>query len=217
MHRLIRTCLSAAAVLAVAFTLAACTISSDTMLVANSEGATPLPDSFALFPYDDGEDGYKRTSDGPATFVRDGNQYVSRDMPDTKGMIGLRFLPAGPDSYLMAATFPDEPGAVYGFARYADSVLSIALTPDKDTSAALEAARSQASGSVKKALDGLAISSDTDAITVKNRAALDYLVTAYAAGHLPLDKLAVAFIGPDATTAPPKKILQSGTGWTLVP
>lgn len=216
MHRLIRTCLSAAVALAVMVTLAACTISSDTALLASTEGATPLPDTFVLFPYDDGEDGYQRTSDGPTTFVRQGNQYVSHDMPDTKGTIGVRFLPAGPDSYLMEATFPDEPGAVYGFARYTDSVLAMALTPDKDTSSAIDAARSKATGGVKKALDGLAISQETDAITVKNRAALDYLVSAYAAGRLPLDKLTVAFIGPDTTTTPPKKLLQSGTGWTLV-
>jgi len=218
MHRLIRTGLSAAATLALALLLAACTISSDTLLVAANEGVAPLPDHFVMFPYEQKDsDAYERSHDDPASFVRDGNQYVSRDMPDTKGPMTVRFLPAGPHAYLMAAILPDETGAVYGFVRYANGVLALALTPSDATTAALEAARKAATGDALAALDDLSISAGTDAITVKSRAALDYLIAAYAAGHLPIEKLSVAYIAPDAKSKLPKQIVADGEGWKVVP
>ena len=218
MHRLVRQCLTASTTLALMFLLAACTISSDTLLVSSAEGVTPLPDHFTLFPYEQKDsDAYQRSTDDPASFVRDGNQYVSRDMPDTKGPMTVRFLPAGPKAFLMAAVLPGETGAAYGFARYDNGVLSLALTPDDATAAALAAARKAATGDALAALDDLSVSAGTGAITVKSRAGLDYLIKAYAGGQLPLDKLSVAFIAPDAKAVLPKQIIADGDGWTVVP
>lgn len=219
MHRLIRTGLSIAANLALALLLAACAISSDTQLVAGTEGVTPLPDHFTLFPYEQLDSGaYQRSTDDPASFARDGNQYVARNMPDTNGPMTVRFLPAGPEAYLLVAVMPAESGgAVYGFARYANDVLTLSLTPDDATAAALAAAKKQATGDSLVALNDLSISPGTGEITVKNRAALDYLVSAYAGGHLPLGKLSVALIAPDAKAALPKQIVQKGDEWTVVP
>ena len=216
MHRLIRQCLTASAALALMFLLAACTISSDTLLVASSEGVTPLPDHFVMFPYEQkASDAYQRSTDDPASFARDGSQYVSRDMPDTKGPMTVRFLPAGHDAYLMAAILPDEAGAIYGFVRYTNGVL--ALTPDDATTAALVAARKGATGDALAALNDLSVGAESGAITVKSRAALDYLVNAYAAGHLPLGKLSIAFIAPEAKAKLPKQIVADGDGWKVVP
>jgi hypothetical protein len=217
MHRLIRQCLTASATLALIFLLAACTISSDTLLVSSTEGVTPLPERFVLFPYEEGSEGYQRSTDDPASFVRDGNQYVSRDMPDSKGPITVRLLPAGPHAFLMAALLPDETGAIYGFARYSNGVLALALTPDDASTAALATARKKATGDALAALDDLSVSAGTGAITVKSRAGLDYLISAYAAGQLPLDKQTVAFIAPDAKAKLPKQIVADGDGWRVVP
>ena len=218
MHRLIRTGLTAASALALALLLAACTISSDTLLVTANEGVTPLPDHFVMFPYEQKDsDAYQRSSDDPASFARDGSQYVSRDMPDTKGPMTVRFLPAGHNAYLMAAILPDEAGAIYGFVRYTNGVLALALTPDDATTAALVAARKGATGDALAALNDLSVGAESGAITVKSRAALDYLVNAYAAGRLPLGKLSVAFIAPDAKAKLPTQIVADGDNWKVVP
>ena len=218
MYRLIRTGLFVAATLALTLLLAACTIGSDTLLVASTEGVTPLPDHFVMFPYEEQDSGaYTRSHDDPASFTRQGNQYVSADMPDTKGSMSVRLLPAGRNAYLLAVLLPDEAGAIYGFAHYTNGVLVLALTPDDATTAALAAARKGATGDALAALDDLSISSGTGAITVKSRAALDYLISAYAAGHLPLDKLSVAYLAPDAKSTLPKQIVADGEGWKVVP
>ena len=218
MHRLVRQCLTASTTLALMFLLAACTISSDTLLVASGEGVTPLPDHFTMFPYEQKDsDAYQRSTDDPASFARDGNQYVSRDMPDTKGPMTVRFLPAGPHAFLMAAVLPGETGVAYGFVRYSNGVLSLALSPDDATTTALAAARKGATGDALAALNDLSVGAESGAITVKSRAALDYLVNAYAGGHLPLGKLSVAFIAPDAKAKLPTQIVADGDNWKVVP
>lgn len=217
MHRLIKICVSAAAALAMALVLAACTITSDNPLVADSEGATPLPDSFAFFPYEQGPDGYTRTQDGPATFTREGNHYVAVDMPDLKGPFDVRFVPIGDGTYLLAASMGDTPGIIYGFARYADSVLSVELAPDGETSAAIAHERANAMPKIKQALAGLSVSPQTDAITLDSRTALNYLARMYIDRRLPMGGPSVAYIGPDANSATPSRLMPDGRHWVKVP
>ena len=95
--------------------------------------------------------------------------------------------------------------------------MALALSPDDASTAALAAARKKATGVALAALDDLSVRAGTGAITVKSRAGLNYLIKAYAAGQLPLGKLSVAFIAPDAKAKLPKQIVQKGDEWTVVP
>jgi hypothetical protein len=203
MRRLIQFCRTAMAVLCLALVLAACTITSKTALVGEDEGATPLPDAFTFFPYEYGTDGFVRSTDGPATFRRDGT-------------INIRLLPLG-SGYLLAATAADTPGMIYGFASYVDGVLSIYLSPNEKTAAALQQERKGSMPKTRAALTGLAIDPQTDAITITNRRALDYLGDMYAIGRLPMDRPTVAYIDEDPTATLPARLVQSGVGWIKVP
>jgi hypothetical protein len=216
MRRLIQFCRTAMAVLCLALVLAACTITSKTALVGEDEGATPLPDAFTFFPYEYGTDGFVRSTDGPATFRRDGNQYIAANVPDMNGTINIRLLPLG-SGYLLAATAADTPGMIYGFASYVDGVLSIYLSPNEKTAAALQQERKGSMPKTRAALTGLAIDPQTDAITITNRRALDYLGDMYAIGRLPMDRPTVAYIDEDPTATLPARLVQSGVGWIKVP
>lgn len=213
----IRRVLTAVAVLVVALALAACTISSDKPLLDASEGAAPLPDAFTFFPYQDSPDGYVRSSDAPASFAHDGNAYVAGSIPDAKGPLSVTFVPVDEGVFVVAAKTSEDPGIVYGFARYDDGVLSIALSPDKDTAAAIDHERKSAMPMGKHALRGVTISPSTEAITLKSREALDYLAKMYAEGRLPMDKLSVAYIAEDASVEPPSRLVPAGTDWIKVP
>ncbi|MDR3473141.1 MAG: hypothetical protein P4M09_15890 [Devosia sp.] len=217
MRRLFSLGLSVAAALAVSLILAGCTISSENKLIADTEGAAPLPDSFTFFPYEADADGYVPAKDAPAAFTRQGKSYVSTDMADVKGPLDVRFLPIGDQDYLVAASFGEAPDVVYGFARYADGVLSLALTPDADTSAAIDRERAGAMPKTVKALDGITVSQGTDAITLTTRSALDYLARMYVAGRLPMGRLSVAYIALNPNAVPPSRLVRDGRHWVKVP
>jgi hypothetical protein len=213
----VRRVLGAVAILALAVGLAACTISSDKPLFGDSEGAAPLPDAFTFFPYQDSPNGYVPSGDAPAAFSHEGNAYVATKIPDAKGPLSVTFVPVDDSLFIVCAKTAENPGIVYGFARYDDGVLSIALSPDKETIAAIDHERKSAMPMGKHALRGLAISPSTGAITLKSREALDYLARMYAEGRLPMDKLTVAYIAEDASVAPPSRLVPAGTDWIKVP
>lgn len=208
---------AAAALLLLVLLLAACTISSDRPLLADGEGAAPLPDAFAFFPYQAAADGYVRSSDPPASFEHEGDRYVARNVPDMRGELDVRLVPVGDETYLLAATGTGEPGTLYGFARYADSVLSIALAPDRQTAAAIARERRHGMPRAHKALAGLTVEQETGAIVVRRRAALDYLAEMYLAGRLPMDTLSVGYLAPDADAVPPSRLIPNGRDWMRVP
>ncbi|MGN6102360.1 MAG: hypothetical protein ACTHOR_14545 [Devosia sp.] len=217
MLRLIKTSAALLTALALALLVAGCMITSEKPLLADAEGATPLPASFAFFPYERDGDGYLRSKDPPATFTLKGNHYLAAGLPDMKASLDIRFVPIGDDAYLLAATEGEEPGVIYGFARYADDVLSVELTPTEKTTEALEEARKGATPRVRRALQELTISQETDGITLASRAALDALVEMYLGGRLPMSQPAVAYIAPDTSTTPPARLAADGRHWTSVP
>jgi len=217
MPAFVRRVLSAATILALALLLGACTITSDKPLLDDSEGAAPLPDAFTFFPYEDSPDGYVRSTDAPASFAHQGNAYVATNIPDAKGPLSVAFVPVDQSVFVVAAKTSEDPGIVYGFGRYDDGVLSIAFSPDKATVAAIDHERKSAMPMGKHALRGVTISPSTEAITLKNREALDYLAKMYADGRLPMDTLTVAYIAEDASVAPPSRLVPAGTGWIKVP
>jgi hypothetical protein len=213
MFRLLRAVL---AIAATALLLAACTISSEKLLVKESEGSAPLPAHFILYPYNDSTGAYVPANDPPATFNLVGKHYVSTDMADTKGAVVARFLPLGPDLFLLAVTFADDAVTSYGFARYRDGVLAMAISPNGETAKALAAERAEAAPKRRRLIDQLPVSGETDAITVKSRAALDALAKLSAAGRLPMGEPAVAYIGSDGGK-PPARISAAREGWKLTP
>lgn len=217
MHRLLRTLRLFSAAMLVLGLLAACTMVSDKVLIANDEATAPLPDAFSFFSYEFGDSGYMRSTDPPASFVRDGNEYIAHDVPDMPGTLTARFVPVGNEVYLMAATISDQPGAIYGFARYADGVLSVALSPDDGTAVALQRAKTGAMPQVRTALAGLTINQKTDEITIGSRAGLDLLAKMYAEGGLPMDRLSVGYVALDPTAPLPSRLIQNGEGWIPVP
>jgi hypothetical protein len=212
-HRLARLLLIALAALA----LAACTITSDAPLTSDDEAAAPLPDAFAYFPYQEGDGGYVRSSDPAAHFARQGADYVSTDIPDSKGPLTVRFVRLDDENFLLAATTGTDPAATYGFARYDDGVLSLALSPDKSTAEALRRERARVMPQERIALTQLSIERSTDAIVVHTRAALDYLGRMYVGGRLPMSPATVGFVSLDDTAAPPSRLVASGNDWIEVP
>jgi len=217
MYRLVQKCLAVATAIVFALLLAACTISSDVKLVGDDEGVTPLPDHFVLYPYESSTDGFVPSADKPTTFIRDGKQYVSVEMPDTKRPIRLSLVPTSADSYLLVAILDDEPNFAYGFARYNDGVLALELSPDKDTSAAIAQLRKTGMPKDRKPLAGLKVDAQTDAITVSTRAALDELAELFAAGRLPMDEPVLAFVAEAPDTPRPSRLVRSGSDWIKVP
>jgi hypothetical protein len=217
MPPLLKRLSAAIGALGLALLLAACTISSEKPLVAPGEGAAPLPDSFTFRPYEASADGYVPSTDPPATFTRQDHSYTATSMPDMKGPLDVRFVPIGDEAYLMAVTDGDTPGMIYGFARYADSVLSVALIPDKQTAAAIAIERTNAMPRGKRALKGVAISAETDAITLSGRTALNYLAEMYVAGRLPMGDPSVAYLALDPEAPSPSRLVASGRHWIKVP
>jgi len=202
--------------LSAALILAACTITSARPLIAASEGVTPLPDAFALFAYEPGPDGYARSGEAPASFTRVGNHYETAGLPDLKDTLAIRFIPAG-DDFLLAATESTAPAMTYGFARYDDNVLTLWLSPDAKTVAALGRARRSAMPKAIKALSGITAHPRTDALTIHSRAALDALADLFDRGRLPMDKPVVAYLSEDPEASPPSRLVQSGNQWIKVP
>ena len=214
--RLIRLCLALAAALLLGPLLAACTISSEKPLLKDAAAAAPLPDAFTFFPYEWGEDGYVRATDAPTSFVQAGDAYVATASPDSDGAMTVRFVPTGGETFIIAVTIADQPETVYGFARYSDSVLAMALSPDTATIAAIARERATSMPKERKALAGLRIGSQQEVI-VKTRAALDTLTHMYTAGRLPMGHLAVGYIALAADATPPSRLVQSGRQWIGVP
>lgn len=197
--------------------LAACTITSQRPLIAASEGVTPLPDAFVLFAYATGPGGYVKSGEPPASFTRVGNHYETSGLPDLKGTLAIRFVPAGDNGFLLGAAESAAPAMTYGFARYADNVLTLWLSPDAKTLAALARARHGAMPKAVKALSGITAHSRTDALTIHSRAALDALADLFDRGQLPMDKPVIAYLGEDPEAAPPSRLVQSGSQWIKVP
>jgi hypothetical protein len=214
--RLLRLCFGLAALLLVGPLLAACTISSDKPLLDDAAAAAPLPDAFTFFPYEWGADGYTRATDAPTSFVRTGDSYVATASPDSDGPMTVRFVPTGGDIFVIAITVADEPDMLYGFARYSDGVLAMALSPDEATVAAIAHERKTSMPKVRKALAGLRVGAQ-HALILDSRAALDTLTHMYAAGRLPMGHLAVGYIALAADATPPSRLVQSGTQWIGVP
>lgn len=216
MPRLLRLCFGLAALLLVGPLLAACTISSDKPLLTGAATAAPLPDAFTFFPYEWGEDGYVRAADAPTSFTRMGDSYVATASPDSDGPMTVRFVPTGGDIFIIAITVAAEPDMIYGFARYSDGVLAMAVSPNGATVAAIAQERSTSMPKIRKALAGLRVGAQ-HALILDSHAALDTLAHMYAAGRLPMGHLAVGYIALAADATPPSRLVQSGTQWIGVP
>ena len=76
MRRPVRLMLAALAILL----LTACTITSERSLTNGDEAATPLPDAFTLFPYQQSANGCIPEAISPMQFVREGSDYVGTDI-----------------------------------------------------------------------------------------------------------------------------------------
>jgi hypothetical protein len=196
--------------------LAACTITSDRPLTSEDEAATPLPDAFTLFPYEQSANGYVPEAISPMQFTREGSDYVGTDIRDSSEPLRVRFVRLNDKLFLLAATTSDSPAVTYGFARYNDGVLSIALSPDAGTALALQRLRRRMMPQQRLPLAGVTIAPGTDAITVRSRAALDDLGRLYAAGRLPLAPPAVGYVALDPSTTPPSRLVPSAGDWIEV-
>ena len=217
MPSLIRSFLAAGMALALGMALAGCTITSQHSLIGADEGAAPLPDAFTLIPYRPDDGGYVPSTDLPVAFDHEGNRYVGTRIPDTKGPLSVGLVPLDEGRFLVAASVGGEPGVVYGFARYSDSVLSIALAPNKHTAAAISRERRTAMPQERYDLRGLSIDPRTRQITLKRRTALNFLAEMSASVKLPRDPPAVGYGAEDATAPPPSRLVVAGRDWIKVP
>jgi len=196
--------------------LTACTITSERSLTNGDEAATPLPDAFTLFPYQQSANGYIPEAISPMQFVREGSDYVGTDIQESSEPLRVRFVRLNDDLFLLAAMVSDSPAVTYGFARYNDGVLSIALSPDASTALALRRLRHRMMPKERLPLAGVTVAPGTDAITVRSRAALNDLGRLYAAGRLPLAPPAVGYVSLDSSAPPPSRLVPSAGDWIEV-
>lgn len=200
---MLRRVVGLAATLAIGLVLAACTLSSDTDLVAADAPATPLPASFAMFPYKlEGAD-YVRTDDAATDYALEGSAYIAGDRSMT-----IRFIPLEGDTYLMA-TSGAEPGALYGTVWIKDSVVAIRMIFGDGLEAAIETATAGAPAAI---VADIAVAEG--GIKVAKRETLDYVIGLIRDGTLPTSPL-VAWIGPDGNATPPARIVADGDGFKV--
>jgi hypothetical protein len=187
--------------------LAACTISSDALLVTDADLAYPLPESFALTPYKFEDEVFRPDADeAPRPFaLRDGAYWSD------EGSMALRFVKRPDGDYIIAVSGPDRE-FLYGRAETDGALLIIQMVigNDEDLPALLAAA--DADPAMADLTD--AISMRDGGLVVSSLAALDQVIDWIADGSIEANPL-VAFIGADATTPPPDRIRHTGQGWTL--
>lgn len=198
---MLRRVVGLAAIAAIGLVLAACTLSSDTDLVAADALATPLPASFAMFPYKaDGAD-YVRTDDAATDYALEGDTYIAGDRSMT-----IRFIALEGDTYLMAASGA-EPGALYGTIWIRDDVVAIRMIFGDGLEAAIDAATAGAPAAI---VADIAVAEG--GIKVTRRETLDYVIGLIEAGTLPTSPL-VAWIGPEGNATPPARLVAEGDGF----
>ncbi|MBK8085566.1 MAG: hypothetical protein IPK28_18000 [Devosia sp.] len=194
----LRRVLGLGVTLAISLVLAACTLSSDTDLIATDTLVTPLPAHFSMFPFKlDGAD-YAPTDDAPIDYALDGSAYIAGDRSMT-----IRFAPLGDDTYLIAASGADL-GALYGTIRIDADVVAIRMVFGDGLATAIEAAMATAPAAIVAdiaVVDG--------GIKVGRRETLDYVIGLIEAGALPTSPL-VAWIGSDGNARPPARIIADG-------
>jgi len=181
--------------------LAACTLSSGQNLISDDEAVTPLPASFAFFPYDDKPDGLVRAEGAAEVFTLDGKAYVSAD----KSM-WAHFVPLAGDGYLLVATAAE--GSLYGVARlFETGVVEVRMLFDAGLEPALAAAAAPAAvTSAVKVVDG--------GIEVTSREALDFLIALIDSGGLPTTPL-IGYVAETPASPTPALITRDGDGWKV--
>jgi hypothetical protein len=164
--------------------LAACTLSSETLLVdPASEAAEPLAATFKMTSYAEaeGQPGvYTKGDDAPAPFALKDKGYVADD-----GSMTAYFVPtaAAPDTYLLALGTAET--AMYGVARIRGDIMELAVIYGEDAGAQLTAA-----GEAVPA--GVTIDSEAGGgVILANRAALDAMIALHIAGKAKLGSLVV--------------------------
>lgn len=164
--------------------LAACTLSSETLLIdPASEAVEPLAATFKMTSYaevDEQPGVYAKGDDAPAPFSLKDKGYVAED-----GSMTAYFLPsaAGPDSYLLALGTAD--GAMYGVARIRGDIMELAVIYGEDAGVQLAAA-----GEATPA--GVTIDSEAGGgVILANRAALDAMIALHLSGKAKLGSLVV--------------------------
>jgi hypothetical protein len=190
---LARRLASLVALCGVALALSACMITSETSLLAEGEGATPLPATFHFFTYTDKEGAIVRTEDEPMFFtLGDDNLYA-----DAAGTMKVAFVPLAENdqTYLMSVATSD--GSLYGLARYADGLMEIRMVLGGDVAAELQAAG---------ATD---VTVEDDGITIADRETLDLVVGLIAEGKLTTAPL-IGFIAESADATVPAAIVAEG-------
>ena len=178
---------------ALAVVLSACMITSETNLVADGEGVTPLPATFHFFSYTEKEGAIVRTEDAPMSFtLGEGNFYA-----DAAGQMKVAFVPLGSEegTYLLSIAAPD--GSIYGVARLADNLMELRMVLGSDVAAELQAAGAT-SVQVK---DG--------GIIVADRAMLDLVAGLVAEGKITASPV-LGYVGETADATVPATLVKDG-------
>jgi hypothetical protein len=177
---------------ALALVMAACTITSETNLVAEGEGAAPLPATFYFFTYTDKEGALVRTEDAPMAFtLGEGNLYA-----DAAGQMKIAFVPLGADgTYLLSIAAAD--GSMYGLARLADEIMEIRMVLSDDVAAELQAA------------GAAAVTVQDGGIMLTDRATLDLVIGLIAEGKVTTSPL-LGYVGESAEATVPATLVKDG-------
>jgi hypothetical protein len=184
---------SLVATFGLALVLSACMITSETALVAQGEGATPLPATFHFFTYTDQEGAIVRTEDEPMSFtLGEGNLYA-----DAAASMKVALVPLDEEEgvYLLSIAAPD--GSMYGLARYADNILEIRMVLGADVAAELQAA------------GATHVTAEEGSIAVADRETLDLVIGLIAEGKLTTSPL-VGYVGESADASVPASIVKDG-------
>ncbi len=184
---------------ALALVISACVITSEANLVADGEGATPLPAAFYLFAYGDREGTIIPIADGAMAFtLEDRNLYVSAD-----GSMKAAFVPLGDDGQTFLLSIAGSGGLTYGLARYADNIMEIRMVLDGDAAAELQAAGTAA------------VPIEDGEIRVADRATLDLVIGLVAEGKL-TTAVILAYVAESADATVPPTIVRDGAWYKAV-
>jgi hypothetical protein len=188
---------SLVALCGLAFVLSACMITSETNLVADGEGAAPLPASFYFFTYTENEGSIVRTEDEPMSFtLGDSNRYA-----DAAGSMKVAFVPLADQDGVYLLSIAASDGSMYGLARYADNILEIRMVLGGDVAAELQAA------------GATAVAVEEGSITVADRETLDLVVGLIEEGKLTTSPL-LGYVGESADASVPASIVKDGDWYT---
>lgn len=200
----LKRAMAALGAMLMAAALAGCMITSPTNLISESEAATPLPQSFAMYGYKADPDRagtFLPNEDKPESYRLEGKSYRAVDNEE----MALRFEPLTADTYILSAfSLTKDEAVIYGTMRLIDGVAELHIIVDDVSEAALASVKAAAPPAI--AAD---ITLDNGGWQVTRKDALLHLMGRVEDGSIPTEPF-IAFVTANDRVTPPAAITLNG-------